>query len=287
MVPGAGRAAGARPHAPRSSTGTNLLSFFGLGIAVHGEVPDLNFYFGPHVVHRGRVDLSVEISAHGQPGRSPARQMCVRRSDGLPLLRRQLRGWTNVPPPIPPFAAMVDRVFVVPAAVMAKSRSTIALIGSALSPKAQIALSLAYRSWRFVGTQFLVVDRRTGEVLPHLVPLELRGAAIADAPRSGMVTGSWRSTRSALTGDVMLARPESLGTVERIDARLSRPNLIGLCRTTGPDIQFVARDFPVQSWPPRQKSPLSAFSKVALELPDGAVADEAADKLDDWFAGSL
>jgi hypothetical protein len=275
-----------RTHASRSATGTNLLSCFGLGIAVHGDVPDLAFQFGPHVVHSGRIDLSIEVAARGPDEAGVSWQVCVRRSDGVPLLRRQMRGWTNAPPLIPPFAVLSDRVCAIPAVVLAKGRSTVALLGSPLSPRAQIALSLAYRSWRFVGTQFLVVDRRSGEVLPHLVPLELRGAATAEAPRGGLATGSWRSVRSPLSGEVLLARPESLGAVERTDARLPPPRLVALCRTGAPTLRIVARDFAVPGWPARQKSPFAGLSKLVLELPPGAGADEAADTLDGWLTGS-
>lgn len=286
-APARQRPAPARAATTRPSGGSTLLSFFGVGIEVRGVLPDLGFQFGPHVVHRGRTDLVVEISAP-QAGRDAApagpRQVCVRRSDGLPLLRRPLRGWNTLPPPVPPFAALSDRFTLVPGIVMTKSRATVCLVGSALSPKAQIALALAGRAWRFVATQLLVLDRRTGEVLPCLAPLDLRGPDVVAAIRGGLAGSSWRSVRSALGGEVLLVRPESVGAVEPIDRRLGRPHLIGLCRGSGPDTRIVARDVPVRAWPARHPAP--TLPGVVLEFPVGAVADEAAERLDDWFAGA-
>ena len=200
----------------------------------------------------------------------------------LTVLRRQFRSWTNVPAPIPPFAAFEDRLCLLPAIVLTRSGLVLAVSGSALSAKGGIGIALARRGWAFVSGQLLVVDRRSGQVLPYLAPVELRGPAARELTGSGLAAGTWRSVPSRISADVLLVRPESLGRVVPLTTRLGGPGsvrLVRLCRSADERVHLSRRAFGAQPWPLAAAATLSDVPGYQLELPDAEVADEAAELL--------
>jgi len=311
----------AGPTAAGGPTRGSHLRFFGLGITVVGtDLPDFRFLFGPHVTAPGRADLLVEITtsgplaaAGGRAGARAVRELQVRRSDGLPLLRRPLHGWSNVPPPFPRFAAMFGRCAVTPAAVLCRGGTSIALVGHALTERSPIAVALALRSWRIVSPQLLVVDRRTGRAMPFATPLEVPvndnsgngdsgndnsgndnsgndnsgndnvttwSPAVVDFAGAGHPATQLRRSRSSpVTGQVLLIRPESVGELVPVETTVEPPTVIRLCRGAHRQLRLTDGD----QWAPRWSAgPEPARLRTrCLELPDSGLADEAAHHLDE------
>lgn len=255
------------------------LDYFGIRVRVSGAMTDLSevaFHAGPHARATADQPPHFDIAIGDAAGCS--RESIVRRGE-LVVLRRRFRGWTNVPAPVPPFAALEDRLCLLQAIVLARGGSVLALIGSALSAKGAIGVALARRGWAFVSGQLLVVDRRTGHVLPYLAPVELRETAARELAASGLAEGTWRRVPSRISPEVLFVRPESLGRIVAPTARLARPQLVRLCRSPDERLHLERSDHPPQPWPASAAAALSSVPCHRLELPADEVADEAAELL--------
>lgn len=254
------------------------LEYFGIRVRVAApptDLADVAFHAGPHVrptAEAPHFEVAIEALRGG------VRQAIVRRGE-LTALRRPFRSWTNLPPPIPPFAAVEDRLALLPAVVLAREGIVLALIGSGLSAKGSIGIALARRGWAFVSGQLLVVDRRTGQVRPYLAPVELRGAAVRELASSGLAGGTWRSMPSRISSDAILVRPESLGRVVPITVRLPGARLVRLCARADERLCLTRCPVHPQPWPMAAAGALSDLPSYRLELPTGEVADEAAELL--------
>ena len=256
------------------------LDYFGIRVRVSATAADLAevaFHAGPHL-RTTPEPAPPHFDVRLATADGCVREAIVRRGE-LTVLRRPFRSWSNVPAPVPPFAALEDRLCLVPAIVLARGSSVLAVIGSALSPKGGIGVALARRGWAFVSGQLLVLDRRTGYVLPYLAPVELRGGVARELATSGLAAGTSRRVPSKVSPDVLLVRPESLGRVVARTARLARPRLVRLCRSADERIHLVQRPFQPQPWPASAASTLSDVPSYLLELPAAEVADEAAELL--------
>ncbi|MFF3444165.1 hypothetical protein [Streptosporangium sp. NPDC002721] len=244
---------------------------------------DMTFLFGHHLVESGEPQLVVRLLTDKPSGG----ELLVHRPDGMLLQRRVFRGWSTMPPPLPPFAALDHLFLVMRAVVMAKDDATVALIGSSCSPGAGVAAALAGRSWRPVSGQLLVVDRATGHTLPFQVPLDLRGSALEAARTGGLIgpeaaSGSWRRVRSALTGESVSVRPELLGPIIPVTARLAPPTLVRLCQGDGDLCRLEPWAFQPHVWPPNT-SDLAGAPRYRLLMPEFGGAEEAAALIDDMI----
>ncbi|MFG2720765.1 hypothetical protein ACGFW5_21070 [Streptomyces sp. NPDC048416] len=261
--------------------------FFGIGITVTAAagLAALRFRFAPHLIPepRGADRLHVDLGAERPDGSA---QFAVRDADGTPLLRRTFRAWTNVPPPVPPFAALARRFWIAPAVVLAKGPVSVALLGSPHAPRAEVAVALAQRSWQFVSGQLLVVDRAVGHVLPYLVPLEFYGASAAAVNTDALPEGTWRHRPSAISDGVLQVRPERLGAVVPVQARLGPPVLVQLCRAAGETARVApARGGPAV-WPPEAAAETAGLASFRVDMPGSGGAEEAAWLIDDQVAAS-
>lgn len=211
------------------------------------------------------------------------REISVARADGVIILRRAFRGWSNVPPPIPPFAAMAERYSVTPAVVMAKGDRVLALAGSPRSSKAAVALSLLQHGWRFVSGQLLVTERKTGRTLPFLAPLDLQGVAAEQTRRRGLPDGSWQVRNSTLDGQTLQVRPEALGAVVPVRAQGGPATIVRLCESQEDRLLLRESDRCPQSWPTEARSALRHRGLFQLQMPGLHAAEEAANCLDAKF----
>jgi hypothetical protein len=253
------------------------LDYFGIRVRVSGASTDLAevaFHAGPHALAVAAQPPHLDIAIGDAAGCS--REAIVRRGE-LVVSRRRFRGWTNVPAPIPPFAVLADRLGLLQATVLARGGSVLAVVGSALSAKGAISVALARRGWAFVSGQLLVLDRRSGHVLPYLAPIELRETAARELATSGLADGTWRRVPSRISADVLFVRPESLGRIVAPTARLGRPQLVRLCRSPDERLHLTRSDHPPQLWPATAAPLLSTAPSYRLDLPADEVADEAAE----------
>jgi hypothetical protein len=270
------------------------------GIEVEAVAPDraeIEFHFGPHVardsVHadRLRVEFTRSGSAsganplpHSVPVAPAGAEFLVRRSDGTPLLRRAFRSWGDLPPALPPYAVLQDRFVLSQAVVLAKGGASVALIGGPYSEKVNIAATLARLSWEFVSGQLLVLDRATRQVMPYLVPLEVRGEAAAWLRGAGLPEGRWRCGRALSGGEVLLVRPECLGGTVPVQSRIPRPSLVRLCRTADDRVGLTPWDFVPHAWPAGSEDALAGMPTYRLEISRASGAEEAAGLIDRTLA---
>ncbi|MEU6775236.1 hypothetical protein [Streptomyces sp. NPDC046759] len=257
-----------------------VLNFFGIEVGViSADRDEVAFHFGPHMVKNSGNPQHLRVEFFRPAGSAPA-EFLVRRGDGTPLLRRAFRGWGNVPPALPPFAALQDRFCLVQAVVLARGDTTVALIGGPYAEQANVGAALAHRSWEFVSGRLLVLDRRTGEVLPYLVPLQARGRAAAWLRGAGLPNELCRVAASPAGGEVLLVRPECLGPVAPVRARLGRPTLVQLCRSADEAVRLTPRACTAQAWPEGSAGLLDGAPAYRLELPGVSGAEEAAGLID-------
>ncbi|MER6071437.1 hypothetical protein ABT187_21835 [Streptomyces sp. NPDC001817] len=257
-----------------------VLDFFGMEVGViAADRDEVAFHFGPHVVRNSASPDQLRVEFFESTGSAPA-EFLVRRGDGTPLLRRAFRGWGNVPPALPPFAALQDRFCLVPAVVLARGNTPVALIGGPYAEQANVGAALAQRSWEFVSGRLLVLDRRTGEVLPYLVPLQARGRSAAWLRGAGLQSELCRAVTSPTGAEVLLVRPECLGPVAPVRARLGRPTLVQLCRSADERVRLTPREFTAQAWPDGSAGLLEGAPAFRLELPGVSGAEEAAGLID-------
>ncbi|MGW3040502.1 hypothetical protein ACWC9T_10730 [Kitasatospora sp. NPDC001159] len=258
-----------------------VLNFFGIEIAlVQADRDEISFQFGPHLTGISRHPDQLRVEFSRTPGKGVPGDFLVRRSDGTPLLRRTFRGWGNLPPAVPPFAALQDRFCLAQAVVLAKGGTTVALIGGPYSEQANVGAALAQRSWEFASGRLLVLDRRTGHVLPYLAPLEARGPAAARLRAAGLPEGMWRTVTSPVGGEVLQVRPECLGPTVPVRARLAPPALVRLCRSADEEVRLTPWEFTAQTWPAGSAGLLSGAPTHCLYLPGVSGAEEAAGLID-------
>ncbi|MFE9411390.1 hypothetical protein ACFYN0_21795 [Streptomyces sp. NPDC006704] len=261
--------------------------FFGIGITVTAasQLAALRFRFAPHLVPepRGADRLHVDLGPERPDG---AAQFVVSGANGTPMLRRTFRAWTNVPPPVPPFAALARRFWIAPAVVLAKGPASVALLGSPYAPRAEVALALAQRSWQFVSGQLLVVDRMVGHTMPYLVPLEFYGASAAAVNTDALPEGTWHRRASAISDGVLQVRPERLGAVVPVRARLGPPALVRLCRAPGETVRVAPAHGGPAVWPPEAAAETAALTSFRVDMPGSGGAEEAAWLIDDQVTAS-
>jgi len=281
------------------------LELFGkvIEVAPADQVTYLRFLLRPHAVEYDvpppRLHVEFVTALVGKPGDDPAGQTgtpaprsqlplgatadsppmdILVRDDKLTLLsRRPFRGWGNVPPQVPPFAAWPDRLAVVKAVVLASDNKTVvALIGSPDSAIAGVAVALARRGWTFVSGSLLVLDRAHGSVLTYQAPLEARGAAAAALREAGLPRWMCRGAVSPVSGEVLQVRPEALGPIMPITSRLSRPALVRLCQ--GPDdrVRLEPWVFRPSVWPADAGADFAAVPKYRLSVPEAGGTEDAA-----------
>ncbi len=269
--------------------GDIILRFSGIEVEVASSDPsELAFLFGPHVIRDpGSASLAsvrVEFTAatRRQPDGDTAgeKEFLVRHGDGTPLLRRTFRGWGTMPPPLPPFAVLGERYALMRAVVLAKHSAAVALVGGPYAETLSVAAALAQRSWRFVSGQLLVFDLVEEQVVPCLLPLEARGRAAVRMRTAGLPEESLRSVPSALGGEMLLVRPECLGDVVPVDARIALPSLVRLCGTADDGVRMAPGEFVPQVWPVEAGAAFSAAPHYRLELSSGNGAEEAAGLID-------
>ncbi|MFI1369025.1 hypothetical protein [Streptomyces griseochromogenes] len=257
-----------------------VLNFFGIEVGViSADRDEVAFHFGPHMVKNSGSPDQLRVEFSRSTGAAPG-EFLVRRGDGTPLLRRAFRGWGNVPPALPPFAALQDRFCLVPAVVLAKGGTTVALLGGPYAEQANVGAALAHRSWEFVSGRLLVLDRHTGEVLPYLVPLQARGRSAAWLRGAGLQNELCRAVTSPTGAEVLLVRPECLGPVAPVRARLGRPTLVQLCRSADERVRLTPRELTPQAWPDGSAGLLDGVPAYRLELPGVSGAEEAAGLID-------
>ncbi len=258
-----------------------VLNFFGIEVGlVRADRDEISFHFGPHLTANSQDPDQLRVEFSDATGKGAPADFLVRRSDGTPLLRRTFRGWGNVPPAVPPFAALQDRFCLAPAVVLAKGGATVALIGGPYSEQANVGAALAQRSWEFVSGRLLVLDRRSGHVLPYLAPLEARGPAAAWLRGAGLPEGMWRTVASPVGGEVLLVRPECLGPVVPVRARLAPPALVRLCRGADEEVRLAPWEFTTRTWPAGSAGRLAGAPTYCLHLPGVGGAEEAAGLID-------
>ncbi|MEU6220003.1 hypothetical protein ABZ845_21160 [Streptomyces sp. NPDC047022] len=251
----------------------------------HSEIA---FLFGPHVTRDTgsasmasmRVEFTVPTRRQPDGGTPAEKEFLVRHDDGTPLLRRTFRGWGTMPPPLPPFAALGERYALMRAVVLAKNSSTVALVGGPYSETLSVASALAQRSWRFVSGQLLVFDLAEEQVVPCLLPLEARGRAARRMRTAGLSEESLRTVPSPLGGEMLLVRPESLGDVVPVDARIALPSLVRLCGAVDDAVRMAPTEFTPHVWPREADTAFSAAPRYQLEISSANGAEEAAGLID-------
>ncbi len=264
-----------------------ILRFSGIEVeAVAPERSEVEFHFGPHMTADSAYGdrLRVEFSFAGPSSAPIGSEFLVRRGDGTPLLRRAFRGWGGLPPSLPPFAVLEGRYALVQAVVLAKGGVSAALIGGPYSEKVNIAAALAHLSWEFVSGQLLVLDRTTRQILPYLVPLEVRTDAAGWLRGAGLPAGRWRSSVAPSGGEVLLVRPECLGGTVPVDRRLAVPALVRLCRTAEDAVSLTPWEFVPPTWPPGAEDALAGAATYRLDISRPSGAEEAAGLIDRQLA---
>jgi hypothetical protein len=291
-----------------AKTSALQLEVFGevIEIAAAVQVPYLKFAFRPHIVEHGgaKPRFYVEFAAApaqnnrdaavGRAGTAAAQTQVplapapetptdiVVRSDNATLVSRStFHGWGNVPPQMPPFASWPDRLAVLPGVVLTSGDTVVALIGSPYSAKVAVTAALARRGWRLVSGSLLVIDRAHGWVLPYHTPLEARGAAAAALRESRPPRGMYLPETSPVSGKVLQVRPEALGPIVPIRAKLPRPALVRLCQETDALVRLEPRAFHPSVWPADAYAEFGELPMYRLSVPGGSGAEEAAALIDE------
>lgn len=264
-----------------------ILRFSGVDVEVSSsDHSEIEFQFGPHLVRDSaavapvRVEFIVPVRSVPERNAPAEAEFLVRDGDGTPLLRRAFRGWGTMPPAVPPVAALHGRYALLQAVVLAKRGVAVALVGGPFSEKLSVAAALAHRSWRFVSGQLLLLDRDEGRVLPCLLPLEARGAAAIRMRTAALPVEGQRSVPSLAGGETLLVRPECLGDVVPVQARIAMPSLVRLCRTADEGARLEPWEFTPQVWPVDAASDFAAAPRYRLELSSANAAEEAAAIID-------
>lgn len=284
------------------------LEVFGevIEIAAAVQVPYLSFAFRPHIVGPGgtKPRFHVEFAATTARNRrdaavggartaAPRTQLplastpetptdiVVRNDNGALVSRSPFHGWGNVPPQMPPFAVWPSRLAVLPGVVLTSGDTVVTLIGSPYSAKVAVTAALARRGWRLVSGSLLVIDRAHGWVLPYHTPLEARGAAAAALREARPPRGMYLPETSPVSGEVLQVRPEVLGPIVPIRAKLPRPALVRLCQETDALVRLEVRAFHPSVWPADADAEFGELPMYRLSVPGGGGAEEAAALIDE------
>ena len=285
-----------------ANTSALHLEIFGevIEIAAGIQVPYLRFVLRPHIVEpggtkprlyvefvpmqaRSRRDAGTASQTQVPPGLAPEvpADIVVRGGDATLVSRTTFRGWGNVPPQVPPFAAWPDRLAVLPGVVLTSGATVVALIGSPHSAKIAVTAALARRGWRLVSGSLLVIDRAHGWVLPYHTPLEARGAAAAALREARPPRGTYLAETSPVSGEVLQVRPEALGPIVPIRSKLPRPALVRLCQDTDALVRLESRAFRPSVWPADAGAEFSGLPMYRLSGPEGGGGEEAAALIDE------
>ncbi|WP_441248523.1 hypothetical protein [Kitasatospora sp. McL0602] len=276
-----------------------LLDFFGTVVRVScspADAEDLDFFFGPHTAPpTARADYRVELlGTRGGFLRSllakddEPKTFRLRSEPGGELIEeRRFTRWSSVPSPLPPFRVLRDAIGLVQATVLARGGRCVAFFGEPHSGKTSLGLALSARGWALVSDQLLVVERATGAVRPYLTPTGVRGRTLA-AMRDGVLAGlEQRRSYCTVSGEVVLARPESLAEVVPVDRRLGPAHLVAV-RRGGSTATLVPggrapRVWPADAWPWLGDALAAERPRSLLTLPDQGGEQQGADLVEEYF----
>lgn len=282
-------------------TETRLIEFFGTAVEVRCgacDAEDIDFFFAPHVTTTGSATPAyiVELTAPRGFLRSLLAKDDAEKTfrvysanDGVLIEERTFTRWSAVPSPLPPFRLLRGEIGVIQATVVACNGLCLALSGKPHSGKTSLGLQLAARGWTLVSDQLLVVQRRTGLVCPYLAPLGVRGQTLA-ALRDGVLAQvACRATHSPVSGQVLLARPESLAPVIPVGARIPDPHVVTVRRGAGTthieptDLHPGA--WPSDAWPWLRRALATDKPLSLLRLPVHGGELRAAEMIEEFFDG--
>lgn len=238
-----------------------LLDFFGTVVRVRcapADAADLDFFFGPHrAAHGARPRYRVELCA-GDGGflrsllakdDAPKSFRLSAEPGGRLIEERRFTRWSSVPSPLPPFRTMRDSVAAAQATVLVRGSHCVAFFGEPHSGKTSLGLALLARGWALASDQLLVVERATGAARPYLTPTGVRGRTLT-AMREGTLAGlEQRRSFCTVSGEVVLARPESLGAVVPVGHRLRPVHLVAVRRAGAAAPTLVPGGPPPRVWP--------------------------------------
>lgn len=282
-------------------TAERLLDFFGTVVRVRctpADADDLDFFFGPHRAAPGaRARFRVELSA-GEGGflrsllakdDAPKSFRLSVEPGGRLIEERHFTRWSSVPSPLPPFRAMREEVAAVQATVLERDGCCLAFHGEPHSGKTSLGLALLARGWALVSDQLLVVERATGAVRPYLTPTGVRGRTLA-ALREGALAGlELRRSFCTVSGEVVLARPESLGAVVPVGRRLGPARLLTVRRSPAAAATLTAggpapRVWPAGAWTWLSGALAADRPRSLLTLPAEGGEQAGADMVEEYFA---
>ncbi|MBY8882034.1 hypothetical protein [Actinacidiphila acidipaludis] len=277
-----------------------LFDFFGTVVRVRctpADATDLDFFFGPHRAEAGtRPRYRVELSA-GDGGflrsllakdDAPKSFRLSAEADGEVIEERRFTRWSSVPSPLPPFRVLREDFAAVQATVLERGGRCLALHGAPHSGKTSLGLALLARGWALASDQLLVVERATGAARPYLTPTGVRGRTLA-AMREGTLAGlEQRRSFCTVSGEVVLARPESLGAVVPVARRLRSVCLIAVRRSGAAAPVLTAGGPAPRVWPAGAWSWLSGAldtdrAQSLLTLPAEGGEQAGADIVEEYF----
>ncbi|MFF9147300.1 hypothetical protein ACF1BN_20830 [Streptomyces sp. NPDC014861] len=289
------------PDPPRIPRGAErLLDFFGTVVRVRctpTDATDLDFFFGPHRAEPGaRPRYRVELHAgeHGflrsllAKDDAPKSFRLSSEPGGELIEERRFTRWSSVPSPLPPFRAMSEDVAVVQATVLEREGCCLAFHGDPHSGKTSLGLALLARGWALASDQLLVVERATGAARPYLTPTGVRGRTLA-AMREGSLAGlEQRRSFCTVSGEVVLARPESLGAVVPVGRRLGPVRLVAVRRSPTAAPTLTADGPAPRVWPVGARSWLTGElaadrAQSLLTLPAEGGEQAGADLVEGYF----
>jgi hypothetical protein len=248
------------PAADTRGTAERLLDFFGVVVRVvcsPADARDLDFFFGPHLAGPAATP-HCRVELRGTTGgfltsllakdEAPKTFRLLSEPEGELIEERSFTRWSSVPSPVPPFRLLRDRVGLVQATVLARGDVCVAFHGEPHNGKTSVGLALSARGWSVVSDQLLVVERATGAVRPYLTPTGVRGRTLAAMRDHALAGLDQRRSFCTVSGEVVLARPESLGPVVPVDSRLGPVHLVAVTRG-GDTPRLVPTDRRPRVWP--------------------------------------
>ncbi len=276
-----------------------ILDFFGTVVRVvcsPADAADLDFFFRPHLASpTAKPGYRVEL--FGTRGgflqsllakdEEPKTFRLLSEPDGALIEEREFNRWSSAPSPLPPFQVMRDGIAVIQATVLARGNQSVAFFGDPHNGKTSLGLALLARGWALASDQLLVVERATGSVRPYLTPVGVRGRTLA-AMRDGVLAGlEQRRSFSTVSGEVVLARPESLAEVVPVERHLGPTHLIAVRRDSGTTslepTDRRPRVWPADAWSWLDESPAVQRTRNELTLPVHGGEQQGAELVEEYF----